>query len=174
MASELLAPAPEQPNRGNDHTATCGSPPSPSPDAAREARPAAEPPRSTVLVVADEPLIRFLVCDLLEGAGLGVEEAPDADRALGLLSALGDNRNWSRVLVTDVNLGAGLDGIALAEEARRSVPGLHVLYVTGNPERVLAGRSAPRPGECVLGKPFNTAELVAAVRNLVASSAGSA
>ena len=60
------------------------------------------------------------------------------------------------------------------EEARRSVPGLHVFYVTGNPERVLAGRSAPRPGECVLGKPFNTAELVAAVRNLVASSAGSA
>lgn len=133
----------------------------------------AEPPRSTVLVVEDEPLIRLCVCDVLEGAGLGVEQAADADCALGLISALGTDQRWCRVLVTDVNLGAGLDGIELADEARRSVPGLHVLYVTGNPERVLK-RSAMRPRESVLGKPFQTAELVAAVRSLVESSAAAA
>ena len=41
-----------------------------------------EPPRSTVLVVEDEPLIRILLSDLLEGAGIDVEEAADAEQAL--------------------------------------------------------------------------------------------
>ena len=122
-----------------------------------------------MLVVEDEPLIRLFVCDVLEGAGLGVEEAGDADRALGLLSSLGAEGHWSRVLVTDVNLGPGLDGVALAAQARRSIPGLRVLYVTGNPERVLQGRTAPLPDECVLGKPFQITELVEAVRRLVES-----
>jgi CheY-like chemotaxis protein len=129
-----------------------------------------EPAKPTVLVVEDEPLIRILLCDLLEGAGLDVEDAPDADQALERLSALGAERNPCRVLVTDVNLGRGLDGVALAAEARRSVPGLEVLYVTGTPERVLKGRSTPRPRERVLGKPFHTVELVETVRGLVASS----
>jgi CheY-like chemotaxis protein len=130
-----------------------------------------EPPRSTVLVVEDEPLIRILLCDLLEGAGLDVEEAPDADHALKRLKALRADRSWCRVMVTDVNLGRGLDGVALAAKARKSVPGLQVLYVTGTPERVLKGRGTPRPRERVLGKPFHTEELVETVQSLVASSA---
>jgi CheY-like chemotaxis protein len=131
-----------------------------------------EPPRSTVLVVEDEPLIRILLCDLLEGAGLDVEEAPDAEQALKRLKALHADRSWCRVMVTDVNLGQGLDGVALAAKARRSEPGLQVLYVTGTPERVLKGRTTPKPRERVLGKPFHTAELVETVQSLVAETTG--
>jgi CheY-like chemotaxis protein len=129
-----------------------------------------EPPRSTVLVVEDEPLIRILLSDLLDGAGMDVEEAADADGALKRLRALRSDRSWCRVMVTDVNLGQGLDGVALAAKARKSIPGLQVLYVTAKPERVLKGRTAPRPRERVLGKPFHTAELVEIVQSLVASS----
>jgi CheY-like chemotaxis protein len=129
-----------------------------------------EPPRSTVLVVEDEPLIRILLSDLLEGAGIDVEEAADAEQALKRLKALRADRSWCRVLVTDVNLGQGLDGVALAAKTRKSVPGLQVLYVTATPERVMKGRTTPRPGERVLGKPFHTAELVETVQSLVASS----
>lgn len=174
MATQDLVPAARAPAHFHGRAALRGPSAFTVPAVAQASAPPAGSQRSTVLVVEDEPLIRLCVCDVLEGAGLGVEQAPDADCALDLLSSLGADENWCRVLVTDVNLGAGLDGIELATEARRSVPGLRVLYVTGNPERVLKGRTGMRPQESVLGKPFQTAELVAAVRSLVASSAAAA
>ncbi len=128
-------------------------------------------PRPTVLVVEDEPAIRILLCELLEAAGLDVEDAEDADSALELLSALGDDRTRCGVMVTDVNLGKGLDGVALAAVACRRVPGLQVLYVTASPERVPGRGAAPWPRGRVLGKPFANAELVAAVRELATSAA---
>lgn len=158
----------------SDRVGTRAATGGPSPPPMLAASTGAEPLPSTVLVVEDEPMIRLLVCDVLEGAGLPVADAADANAALGLLSALGAGRTPCQVLVTDVNLGAGLDGIALADEVRRNVPGLHVLYITGNPERVLKGGAAPKPRECVLGKPFHVAELVATVQRLVASSAARA
>ena len=167
MHFETWAPIAGQPHFLHTQAALRGSPALTRPPRSVFA---AAPPRKTVLVVEDEPMIRILLCDLLEGAGLDVEEAADADHALERLHALHADRNWSRVLVTDVNLGRGLDGVALAAEARRSVPGLQVLYVTSTPERVLKGRNAPRPRERVLGKPFHTVELVETVRGLVASS----
>lgn len=133
--------------------------------------PEAAPPRPVVLVVEDEPAIRLLLCDLLEGAGLDVEEAQDAEGALEILSLLETDRKPCRVLVTDVNLGRGPDGVALAAVARRRIPDLRVVYVTGNPERVPGRGTAPRPRERVLGKPFANAELVTMVRNLTAPAA---
>lgn len=174
MQPELWAPARGAPIPFRHQAARCGAPPSAMPMMPPRHAPAAGAPKSSVLVVEDEPMIRILMCDLLEGAGLGVEEASDADGALELLPSLRSDRNRCPVLVTDVNLGAGLDGISLAEEARRSVPGLRVLYVTGNPERVRKQRPTMRPEECVLGKPFRTAELVETVRWLMAPSAASA
>ncbi len=143
-----------------------------APHAIRDsAAPRAAPPRPVVLVVEDEPAIRVLLCDLLEGAGLDVEDAGDAESALEILSALEEDRKRCGVLVTDVNLGKGLDGVALAAVAQRRVPGLPVLYVTASPERVPDRGAAPRPRERVLGKPFANAELVAAVRGLASSAA---
>lgn len=170
MHFQAWAPLPGSPLCVPSHAALCGAAASPVSAAARRSALAAEAPRSTVLVVEDEPAIRILLCDLLESAGLDVEEAADADGALELVESLEADQTWCRVLVTDVNLGRGLDGVALAAEARRSVPGLQVLYVTGTPERVLKGRTAPRPQERVLSKPFHTVELVDTVRGLVASS----
>jgi hypothetical protein len=38
------------------------------------------------------------------------------------------------IIVTNFDLGAGLNGQALAQEVVRSLPGLAVTLVTGNPE----------------------------------------
>ena len=67
-----------------------------------------------VLVVEDEALIRMLVCDLLEEAGFACAETADAAEALALLDA---GLCKPEVLVTDYNLGPGLDGKALARGA---------------------------------------------------------
>ena len=121
-----------------------------------------------VLVVDDEPAVRFLIRDVLEAAGFEVGEAADADQALARLNA---HEAPCRVLVADLNLGRGLDGLALADAARGRDPALRVLYATGTPERVPPWRTL-RSAECVLGKPFRCAELVATVRWLLAPLAG--
>lgn len=159
------------PDFAHNQSALCAASAMPPMALSARGAPQPRPPRPTVLVVEDEPLIRILLCDLLEDAGLDVEDAADADHALERLSSIDSDRRRCRVLVTDVNLGRGLDGIALAARARRAVPGLHVVYVTGTPERVLASRRTPLPRERVLGKPFHNAELVATVRGLAASAA---
>ncbi len=45
------------------------------------------PPRTVVLIVEDEPLVRMLGTDVLEDAGFAVVEAVDAREALEQLEA---------------------------------------------------------------------------------------
>ena len=115
-----------------------------------------------VLLVEDEPLIREMLAEDLADAGLDVIEAPSAEAALG---AAGRANQPPRVLVTDVNLGAGMDGIALAEEARRRWPGVGIVVMTGKPSNV--GGRRPDPREVCLLKPFGPPRLAAAVRDLM-------
>ena len=72
------------------------------------------------------------------------------------------------MLLTDFNLGPGLNGRALAAEAMARLPGLAVLHVTANPECLL--EHGLRPSEQVIAKPFWTEDLVQAVRRLARGS----
>jgi CheY-like chemotaxis protein len=128
-----------------------------------------------VLIVEDEFLVLLLLRDVLEDAGLRVAAVSDAEAALSLLEGSrpagttaggGGSVPGLRpgVLVTDVNLGPGADGLALAEEARRRLPGLPVVYVTGNPDRVVSRGLGP--GEMLLPKPFDPAVLAQEVQAL--------
>jgi DNA-binding response OmpR family regulator len=114
-----------------------------------------------VLIVEDEALVRMLVRDLLEEAGFACEEAADAAQALALLDRA-DPVAMPDLLVTDLNLGPGPDGLAVAAEARRRRPGLRVVYATGNPD--MLDRRALPPGDRVFSKPFDAFELAAEVR----------
>jgi len=114
------------------------------------------------LVVEDEFLIRMYIRDLLEEAGFECAEAADAAEALALL----DEGGWvPDLLVSDYNLGPGPNGMVLADAALRRLPGLPVLFVTGNPE-CFAGR-ALRQRERLLAKPFLPDDLLGAVRALL-------
>ena len=114
-----------------------------------------------MLVVEDEAPIRMLVCDMLEAAGYMCIEAADAAEALILLD-IGLCR--PDILVTDFNLGPGLNGQALAAEVSRKLPGLAVTFVTGNSEAFDDYRL--RPWERLVAKPFSGPELVEAVSGL--------
>ena len=114
-----------------------------------------------VLVVEDEALVREIVTEGLADDGLAVAEASSAEDALALTQAAGP----PDVVVTDVNLGQGMDGLALAEEVHRRWPDAGVVIMTGNPACV--GDRAPGPQERFLTKPFGNARLVSAVRELM-------
>lgn len=125
-------------------------------------------PGMDVLLVEDEPLVRELLAECLADAGLAVAEAPNAEAALEALRAAGPGGGGPpRVLVTDVDLGRGMDGLALVAEVRRRWPGVGVVVMTGRPAN-LDGRG-PDPREVRLCKPFGTPRLAAAVRDLMES-----
>jgi len=123
-----------------------------------------------VVVVEDEALVLLLLRDLFEDAGLRVETASDAEGALVLLRGAAEAHQPVGVLVTDVNLGHGPDGMELAAEARRRLPGLPVVYVTGNADLVAARGLGP--GERLFAKPFDAAALTAEVQALARGRGG--
>ena len=117
-----------------------------------------------VLVVDDETLLREVVSEQLAEDGLAVTDAPSAEDAL--LKAQADGA--PDVVVTDVNLGPGMDGLALAEEVHKRWPGAGVVVMTGNPANVRHRTFGPRE-RCLL-KPFSPSAMVLAVRELMRRS----
>ena len=63
-----------------------------------------------VIVVDDEPILRFMFSEVLQDAGYTVSDAPTADEALAML----EGGCEARVVVTDVHMPGELDGFELA------------------------------------------------------------
>ncbi|RZA16695.1 MAG: response regulator [Proteobacteria bacterium] len=114
--------------------------------------------RMPVLLVEDDTMVRLTLADFLDEAGLQLQEADSAGQALAIL------RNPAQpvdVLVTDLDLGGGDNGLALAQQAKQLLPKLQVIYATGSPH-ILEGHSLAT-WEKVFIKPFNPSALVAMV-----------
>lgn len=125
-----------------------------------------------VLVVEDEPLVREMVTEWLEEAGLQVAAVANAEVALAAVS-MPPKGLPPPVLVTDLGLGTGsMDGLTLAAELRRRWPGLGVVIMAEH-EAKLPRRGSPAPQERHLVKPFAPTALVRAVRELAAPGAAS-
>jgi PAS domain S-box-containing protein len=107
-----------------------------------------------VLVVEDETELRLAVAAMCRAAGLTVSEAENAAAAMALIEA----GLRPDLLFTDVNLGAGPDGVALAMLAARRVPGLRVLFATGFTAEAEVPEGAP-----LLRKPYAREALLAAI-----------
>lgn len=119
---------------------------------------------NAILVVEDDDDVREVAASILESAGYKVYEAIDADCAYRLLR---EHPDWRvDVLFTDVVMPGRLDGISLAEAARRLRPELKVLYASGFSELVRSHRGAKLWGR-LLTKPYRAQELRAAVAALL-------
>ncbi len=114
-----------------------------------------------ILVVDDELIIREVVRTVLEASGYRVIDAGTAKEALGIL------RNGTAVglLISDV-LMPEINGIELAEDARRLRPDMPILFVSGYWDRF---EHSADGFECVQ-KPFAPAELVSKIRELLKGS----
>jgi CheY-like chemotaxis protein len=119
--------------------------------------------RPTVLVTDDEPVVRIVVAESLADAGYQVLEAESGEAALELLQA-GHRIN---LLITDIHLAQGLDGRELAERARKLLPDLKVIFMTGDDQVVLAGRNEPQEHTRLLTKPFRLKILAEEVSSLL-------
>lgn len=81
-----------------------------------------------VLVVEDEPLLRLAAIDLVEMAGYEAIPAADATEAVKILEA----RNDIRVVMTDIDMPRGVDGMRLAAIIRDRWPPIKIIIVSGH------------------------------------------
>ncbi len=119
-----------------------------------------------VLIVEDDPLVREHASRSMSEIGFDVLVAASAEEALGMLRANPD----ISLLFTDVVLGAGMDGAALAIEARRFSPGLKVLYTSGYVPGEQNAESPLDPGAVLLGKPYERHQLLRALSRVMLAS----
>jgi CheY-like chemotaxis protein len=109
-----------------------------------------------VLVVEDSAAVRGLIVVILERAGYQVIAVSDSGSAL----EAGGDLSSSDLVICDVRL-EGQSGIGLCDHLRAKIPGLKVLYISGqNLHAPLAGDSA------FMLKPFHPEALVAKVKEL--------
>ena len=107
-----------------------------------------------VLVVDDEPLIRWSVAESLSDLGVDVEQAPDAASALRMVTSTALDFD---AVVLDLRL-PDMGDLSLLGTLRQLIPGASIVLMTafGTPELVADARAM---GASVLNKPFELDEL---------------
>lgn len=108
-----------------------------------------------VLIVDDEADLLHISVSYLTARGYTVLSARDGKEALRLLSESGA----VDVLITDIVMGGGMDGMELAQQVHRASPGTSVIYSSGFPADALSERSLPLADALVLQKPYRLSEL---------------
>lgn len=115
--------------------------------------------RPIVLVVEDEPLLRMMAVDMVEGAGFEAIEAADATDAVRILERRAD----IRILFTDIDMPRGIDGMRLAAAARDRWPPIEIIITSGH----FAAPDVHLPVRAVFfAKPYREEEIVAAMRRM--------
>lgn len=114
----------------------------------------------TVLVVEDDGLVREVLTEALADDHFRVLSATNAAAARIMLES-----DVVDVLVTDIDLGPGPNGLALARQARILKPDLAVVYASGG-RGTLASELAV-PGSAFIPKPYRTSDVCDLVSRLV-------
>src|SRR5512138_514808 len=114
-----------------------------------------------ILVVDDEPLIRWCISETLGAAGYGITEAQDAASALRALTEMPD----PDVILLDFRLPDSSD-LGLLEKSRHIAPAAAVIMMTafGTPEVTAAALNLG--ARVVLTKPFDMQDLEHVVSSL--------
>ena len=114
----------------------------------------------TVLIVEDEPIVRFYECELAEGAGFQTLLASNADEALREL----EGPIAVTILLTDVAMPGSMDGIELANTVRQRWPEVRIVIASSHVDSL----EGDGQSEIVyVRKPFTPAQLIAALQSAV-------
>jgi len=117
--------------------------------------------RTRVLVLDDEPLIRWAAVTTLVDAGFQVVEASTVTLARRVVEAMPVD-----LALLDVRLADG-DGVALMEEIHRLQPSCRFIMMTADRTPELAAHAAVN-GVAVLDKPFGMPDLLDVVGGVLA------
>src|SRR6266851_5564596 len=122
----------------------------------------------TILVVEDEPNLRYLARQFLEKQGYRVIEAADGAVAMQIAVA---HEGMIHLLLTDVIM-PGMNGRELAQRIVEIRPNTKVLYMSGYTENVIGRNGTLDAGVRLLQKPFTLHDLKNRVREVLDSTPG--
>ena len=121
------------------------------------------PMRLHVIVVDDDETVRGAIADALRDGNYQVAEVASAEGALQHL----EHVDRPVIMISDINLGAGMTGLQLAAIVRQLRPEAGVLLMSGD-EEPLAGNPQGDGilGHEILAKPFSTDRLLGRVARI--------
>jgi DNA-binding response OmpR family regulator len=115
-----------------------------------------------ILVVEDEVLIRFALCDLLVDHGYHVLEAGDALSAIGVFGKAGR----IDAVISDIDMPGHLSGLDFVSLVARSAQNIPVIITSG---RSVTDIGTLPAGVLFLPKPYDEEELVMHLDQLLQS-----
>ena len=116
--------------------------------------------RPVVLVVEDEPLLRWNTVAVIEEAGFEVVEAANAIEAISIL----EKRLDIRIVFTDVQMPGSMNGLRLAHLISTRWPPIRIIATSGRFR--LRHDDLPQGGR-YLSKPYATSELTGMLHELI-------
>jgi PAS domain S-box-containing protein len=126
-----------------------------------EAEPTVAPTQSRplrVLTVDDEPMMTKAVVRMLRPAGHVVVAAASGEEAMQKMI----EQDFD-VVVSDMGMGAGMNGLDLADAVRDRWPDVRFLLATGWGAAIDAGEARAKGVEAVLSKPYHPVDLLRAL-----------
>ena len=117
----------------------------------------------TVLVVDDEVDLLEVALTYLAEMGITGYEAKDGASALEMIAKRGE----IDLMVTDIVMPGGMNGVELAHKARALRPDLKIIYSSGFPAEALAERSLPLVDGPLLHKPYQRSEFAAMIHRVM-------
>jgi DNA-binding NtrC family response regulator len=115
---------------------------------------------TTILVVDDEPLIRWAVREGLESAGYAVVEAGNAREAT---QSLADGASEAAVALLDLKLPDS-DDLSLLRRVRATLPACRVIIMTAHGTPELLAEALREGAVATVAKPFDLARIVGLVQ----------
>jgi signal transduction histidine kinase len=125
----------------------------------RHARRVAE----TILYVEDDDDVRATTSAMLKECGYRVIEAQDGPAALVIL----DSDEPIDLLFTDVIMAGGMNGLAVADAARKRRAAIKILLTSGYADDALARREPDEPTFELIRKPYHYSALIQRLREVL-------
>lgn len=133
--------------------------------ATKQEKPIAPKPRGgneTILVVEDELAIRRIVMLILNKLGYRVFEAATGKEALEVWRA---HQHEIQLLITDVIMPDGMNGVELVRTLSQNKPDLKVIFTSGYTADLVHADYKVKEGLNFIAKPYSIDALAAVVRN---------
>jgi PAS domain S-box-containing protein len=121
------------------------------------------PSSAKVLVVDDEVDLLEIAVAYLQDMGYAAVQALDGNAAL----EIAEHEKDIDVLITDIIMPGGINGVELARRMRRGNPAIRVVYSSGFPADALTERNGTLVDGPLLHKPYQQKEFAAVVRRVV-------